>query len=484
MRLLSLDVEPAPDTASTPDSLLDRQIKDRLVWAVYIMDSFVASGVDQNSMWRSDIPRTPLPWTDREFLTRTAPRRQYLGPIMQAGSMRIIRHFDVFSLTIVLIKLRNDVLRLIRKTPEAGIDIWHPESEFLVLVEKLDSFHQNIPDAYRLSDLNMYVLRDQYLLGAVFQLHLLFNSVTFDLLKISLAGFTFPLAVAFRNAPPEFRSQCQNRCRFHANEVSNLLRRGLTKSEASNEFQDRVAFDDPFCRAIAFESAKIQVVYTATVANEPSSIQLTRRNLQMAFSLFDLLQDCEEGENKYAHALLPLCYSFGFADAARDWLRSQMPPNSGNQESAAEVTGSASIYHLSRGAPFRLAQLEVEDCQASTNARIVTSSTKSTEQRVCPLAYNQPAIVPVQPLPPTNLKTNNLAPTYPQSQTLDQVYTGAMPMPANAFTRQPTSEEYMRTANEMSSFLMWANAEPPDMSLYQEWPWMYDQSTAQPVYPP
>ncbi|KAI0152689.1 hypothetical protein GGR57DRAFT_168446 [Xylariaceae sp. FL1272] len=484
MRLLGLDVEPAPDAVSTPDSLLDRQVKDRLVWAVYIMDSFVASGVDQNSMWRSDIPPIPLPWTDREFLTRTAPRRQYLDPIMQAGSWRIMRHFDVFSLTVVLIKLRNDVLKLIRKTPEDGINIWHPESEFLLLLKKLDSFDQNIPHAYRLSDLNMYVLRDQHLLGAVFQLHLLVNSVIFDLLKISLAGFTFPLAIAFRNAPPEFRSQCQTRCRFHANEVSNLMQRGLGKSEGSNGYQDRAAFDDPFCRAIVFESAKIQVVHTATVANEPSSIQFTRRNLQMTFSLFDLLQDGEEGTNKYAHALLPLCYSFGFADAAREWLRSQTPPNSANFESAAEITGSASIHHLSRGAPFRLAQLEVEDCQASANARTVTSSTNCSEQRLHKFASKQPATVPVQPLPPTNTITNNLAPTYSQSQTPNQHYTGAIAIPADAFTSQHTSEEYIRTADEMSSFLMWANAEPPNMSLYQQWPWMYDQSTAQPAYPP
>ncbi|KAI8630234.1 hypothetical protein F5Y19DRAFT_484116 [Xylariaceae sp. FL1651] len=476
IRLLSLDVDAVVESLQTSASLLGRQIKDRIVWAAYVVDSIVASGVDQNSMWRSDVPCVPLPWTRYEFLSRTPSPRRYLGSIMHAESLSIVRHFDLPSLVIVLAKARNDILRLIRTAPEPETEIWNYESKFMLLIKKLDVFYQNIPAAYRLTDLNIYVLKDQNLLGAAFQLHFIYHSAVFDLLKISLAGFNFPLACAFRSASPDFRSQCQERCRFHANEVSDLIRQGF-EQDSSSANRGYVAFDNPFCGAIAFESAKIQIIYTATAQNDPRSVEVTRRNLRVNFRLFEFLQACKDGQNRFIRALLPLCVTFGLSDFAEEWLGTQSPPNL----PAAEVTGSAELHHLSKAAPFRLAQSEIEAQRSSASPRTAPSSSmEGSEQDEARLDRKGPPIVPVHPTTHTH-EPQQMAqtPMHPQRTRLEHIDMRNYLFASNPSSGQPTTEEYIRTADEMSSFLILQNSEPLQMPSYQQWPWMYEQNANQ-----
>jgi hypothetical protein len=112
----------------------------------------------------------------------------------------------------------------------------------------------------------------------------------FDLTRSSLAGFQFPVAAALEQSG-DFRAQCQERCRFHADEVSALIRRGLDHK--------RTAFDDPFCVDAAFESAKIQIIHTATVANDLSTVEMMKRNVNTNLELLQLLHLGKEGQSPY-----------------------------------------------------------------------------------------------------------------------------------------------------------------------------------------
>lgn len=167
----------------------------------------------------------------------------------------------------------------------------------MVLIDKLDVFWKHMPERFRLTDLNIYVHRDQHILGAVFNIHFLYHAAIFDLTRISLAGFNFPLAASFGTAPPKFRLQCQDRCRFHAVEVSNMIRLGSKGGPG--------AFDDVFCADAAFESSKVQIVYCATVASDEETATSTRQNLRTNLQLLKRMHAGKEGGSPHVRRLTP-----------------------------------------------------------------------------------------------------------------------------------------------------------------------------------
>lgn len=149
----------------------------------------------------------------------------------------------------------NFLNRLIRNS-NSPVAIWHPQSSFLQIIEHLQQWHSNIRDELRITGLSIYIGREANTLGSLFMLHFLYHSLVCDLTRTSLPGYEFPLASAFRNAPTVFRQQCQDRCRFHADQIAQLVQMGLTEGKR--------ALDDPHCIMAAFESIKIQIVHTCT----------------------------------------------------------------------------------------------------------------------------------------------------------------------------------------------------------------------------
>lgn len=165
--------------------------------------------------------------------------------------------------------------RLIRVAGDS-MHIWEPPSHFVRIIDQLNTLYNNLPEKYYLTDANFFVLKDKGMLGGVFALHLFIHAVIFDLTRISLAGFNFPLASAFKNAPLPFRAHCQNLCRYHAAQASHIIRTGMDFSPN--------AFDDLFCPDAIIESTKVQIIYAATVDQSPQTLQETRDNIITNFS--------------------------------------------------------------------------------------------------------------------------------------------------------------------------------------------------------
>jgi hypothetical protein len=162
------------------------------------------------------------------------------------------------------------------------MDIHLPHSSFLGLINRLDSWHQSVPDYFRVTPANSYFQTENRILGSVFFLSFLFNATMFDLTRISLPGFNFPLAAAFRRAPLDFKEHCQARCRYHANQISELIRQGLVSGKD--------AFRDPFCTHAAFESLKILIVHSTTSMSQghverDQTVENIRTNLNFICSI-------------------------------------------------------------------------------------------------------------------------------------------------------------------------------------------------------
>lgn len=122
-----------------------------------------------------------------------------------------------------------------------------------------------------MTDANIHTLKSQNVLGGVFTLHLLMHAIVFDLTRVSISGFTFPITPHFKLGPESFQSDCRRQCRMHAEKASQLIREVMNHG--------RTALDDTFCADAALESAKIQIVCSATSGDGPQALSTLRANV-------------------------------------------------------------------------------------------------------------------------------------------------------------------------------------------------------------
>lgn len=111
VRLLSLDNPEPLENPTNPVDILQREIENRLVWSSYFIDSLVASGVAKNSCWKDYVPGIPLPCNVKSFLAQTPSQRRYVLEIEKMGVVPVIEDLDLNSLTILVVRLRFEVLR-------------------------------------------------------------------------------------------------------------------------------------------------------------------------------------------------------------------------------------------------------------------------------------------------------------------------------------------------------------------------------------
>ena len=132
-----------------------------------------------------------------------------------------------------------------------------------------------------MTDLNTYIHKETNTLSSLMFLHMAYHAAMFDLTRISLPGFNFPLAASFQTVPHDFRQQCQQRCRYHSDQVSDLIQIGMAHGTQ--------AFDDAFCFVAAYEATKVQIIHETTVAgNDPGCRRRTEYNLKTNIKLMNL----------------------------------------------------------------------------------------------------------------------------------------------------------------------------------------------------
>ncbi|PNP54047.1 hypothetical protein THARTR1_05254 [Trichoderma harzianum] len=463
IRLLGLDSPRPLPSHPTTAQMMQREIENRIVWASFVIDSLSANGVEKNMCWKDHIPSIPLPCSDDCFVTSqlSAPRH-YLLQIENSGMHTAISELDLSALLVVVVRLRTKVMQLIR-VADPGMRIWEPSSQFVTIIDQLIALYNNLPERYYLTDANLYELKDKGMLGAVFALHLFIHAIIFDLTRISLAGFSFPLAPAFKNSPVEFRAHCQSLCRFHASQVSDIIRTGLSF--------DRSAFDDLFSPDATIESTKVQIIYAATVDQSPQTLQVTRDNIISNLDfLLTIHNRGKEAPAQFIRGIIPLCHLFGFRDIAeryRETLGITIDP--------AEVTGSADDHHLVALASFRRGRVQLQESQATGIGKAMSSGNDNKS----PLIHASQSIIYEEAVDKGSSGdfTSSLPilrPTYPpievapelMSQSLAQrnplqIMPSAGVMVQNGAILQPSVNDYIKTADEMSTYLTWGMTEIP-----------------------
>lgn len=132
------------------------------------------------------------------------------------------------------------------------------------------------------SPVTVYALKDMDLLSATLALHVSYHVAVVGLTRIFLPGFAFPLSVACKDVPLEFATQCQHRCRYHADEISRLISQAF-------QYAPEV-FDDLICHMAAFEASKVQIVYTAVFEHTGTSREELRSMLEVNMRLMGITE--------------------------------------------------------------------------------------------------------------------------------------------------------------------------------------------------
>ncbi|KAL6690929.1 hypothetical protein J3F84DRAFT_397951 [Trichoderma pleuroticola] len=469
MRLLSLDSPKKVPAAPGLAQMTQLETERRLLWSCYILDSFLGGGVDGNLYWKDDFPCVPLPCSDANFVAQ----EQYLdfnAPKLSTFELLADRSFlNLRSHTIYLVQLRTRVLRLIRNNSQEA-NIWDPGSALLDIIQRLEIWHAGLPEQLVISDLNAYVHKELSTISAVFMLHFLYHSNVCDLLRVSLPGYVFPLSAAFHSAPLEFRRQCQERCRFHADEISRLVRVGFG-------YGIRV-FDDLHSLMATFESTKIQIIHTATATSNAIDVrERASYNIQLNMRALDILHLQKDKPNPYHKALLPLLEKFDFNNVVAEWQAYPSPVSMDSEQ--AEVTGPEDTGFLSSLAPFRLAK---EEIRAQTKQRR-GSSPAANDHPVSPTTVRPPPIISMPQkgaLGGVDGGIGNGGVLENAGFSLDriQLASTAHPTPAGVNDQDVAAqiqggvpkemvdfsdlaEDYIRMAGEMANYISWDISEPP-----------------------
>lgn len=84
-----------------------QESKRRIFWSCYVLDTIVASGVEENMGWRGPPPRIPLPRPDQDFIFQIPSRTFYLDN----DSPGMGKNLGIRACTVRILHLRTEVLR-------------------------------------------------------------------------------------------------------------------------------------------------------------------------------------------------------------------------------------------------------------------------------------------------------------------------------------------------------------------------------------
>ncbi|KAL7933105.1 hypothetical protein V8C35DRAFT_304933 [Trichoderma chlorosporum] len=470
MRLLSLDSPKKVSASPGLAQMTQLETERRLLWSCYLLDSFLGGGVDGNLYWKDDFPCVPLPCSDANFIAQEQQYGDLNAPKLSTFEIFPDRSYlNLRSHTIYLVQLRTRVLRLIRNNSQE-VNIWDPGSTFLDIIHRLEIWYAGLPEQLVISDLNAYVHKELNIISAVFMLHFLYHSIVCDLTRVSLPGYVFPLSAAFHSAPLEFRRQCQERCRFHADEISRIVRIGFG-------YGIRV-FDDLHSLMATFESTKIQIIHTATATS--NAIDIRERagyNIRLNMRALDILHLQKDKPNPYHKALIPLLEKFDFNTVVAEWQAYPSPISMNSEQ--AEVTGPEDAGFLSNLAPFRLAKEEIRAQKKQRRG----SSPAANDFPVSPTTVRPPPIISM----PQKGALGSVAGSIGNGGVLEnpdfslnhiQLASTAHPTPASVNGQDVTAEiqggvpkemidlsdlaeDYIRMAGEMANYISWDISEPP-----------------------
>lgn len=274
-------------TESTSPSVVARESRRRLMWAVYALDAWTGCGVEQLTLLRGSDIKIQLPCNERNFGLRIASVTETLGVghVLQflppsAVPARPADNMGIMACYIRIVTLWKRIVSYINGGTDRNPPPWMPESQFAALDADMARWRRELPDFVEYSPDTIYARLDSNQLGALVLIHCTYHHSYLELYKVSMPELFRPdryssasasvsvsisatsasLRIAAGGAvfPPEHTEllqALQADCYFHALHISRLL------SEAA-EHGARLLSDSvlPF---FVYDSSRVMLYYVA-----------------------------------------------------------------------------------------------------------------------------------------------------------------------------------------------------------------------------
>lgn len=282
---LKINTEYSPDILCTEatsnggshPSVVSRESRRRLMWAVYVLDAWTGSGVEQLTLLRENDIKIQLPCNERNFGLRIPSVTETLGVghVLQflspaAVPKRPADNMGIMAYYIRIVTLWKRIVKYISKA-DKGPPPWLPESDFAALDADMGRWRRELPDFVEYSPDTIYARLDSNQLGGLVLIHCTYHHSYIELYKVSMPELfrssasvspssspspsSGPPLISFPSEHAELLQALQAECYFHALQVSRLL------SEAA-EHGTRLLSDSmlPF---FVYDSSRVMLYYVA-----------------------------------------------------------------------------------------------------------------------------------------------------------------------------------------------------------------------------
>ncbi|KAH9209569.1 fungal-specific transcription factor domain-containing protein [Leptodontidium sp. 2 PMI_412] len=267
---LQLNLEYSADILCTKSisspSPCSREARRRLMWSIYVMDSWVGSGVDQLTLLNDFDLKIQLPCHERNFnlqipgITETLEEGnvlpfipQHQRPPQPKDNMGLMAYFAR------LVCIRKKVLRHVKHLAESQMP-WLPESEFGTLVASLKQWRDTLPDNMDFSTATIYTRKESSQLGGLCLVHCTYQHTLVDLYRIGLPKlFKIRAPVYFPHEQQDFLQHLQYCCFIHAREIATIIK--LTAAHGTRMLADT------WIVVVAHESLKVMLYYLTNVVD-------------------------------------------------------------------------------------------------------------------------------------------------------------------------------------------------------------------------
>lgn len=268
---LKINTEYSSDVLCTEDdglapSIVSRESRRRLMWAVYVLDAWTGSGVEQLTLLRESDIQIQLPCNERSFGLRIAAVTETLGVghVLQFLSPTIVPanpadNMGIMAYYIRIVTLWKRIVKYINHL-DCSPPPWLPESDFAALNADLSLWRRELPDFASYTPDTIYARLDSNQLGGLMLIHCTYHHNFLELYKIAMPDlFKLKPTPAFPVEHAELLQALQADAYFHARQISRLL--------AEAEEHGARLLSDSLLPFFVYDASRVIIYYIAKLLN-------------------------------------------------------------------------------------------------------------------------------------------------------------------------------------------------------------------------
>ena len=246
-----------------------KESRRRLMWACYITDVLVGSGIDQLDLIDEAEIKIQLPCNERNFVLEEPCITETLeeGQMLKFLPQELLPSYPQDSMGMTAFYLRHiatrrKVLKYLKRLDTAKPP-WHPDSEFAQLDAELRHWYNNLPANLRFTPATLYIRQETSQVGALCALHYAYHQTMCDLYRVGTPGL-YKLRSAFSYGPEQqgFHRHLQTTLFGHARSLATIMAEALRHGPH--------AIADSWLPTILYDSCKIMLFYLTQII-DPST---------------------------------------------------------------------------------------------------------------------------------------------------------------------------------------------------------------------